>query len=193
MEKTFSKEQGQALVKLARKTIRERLGVQSEEAGPLSRTLDEDAFQAKQGVFVTLNKNGRLRGCIGYLEPRESVLEAVKHNAVNAAFHDPRFNPVTPSEMDAMQIEVSILTDPKPLEYTDHKDLLAKLRPGIDGVIIRSGYAGATFLPQVWDQLPEKEDFLAHLCAKAGLDANAWKEGNLEVSTYQVQYFEESE
>ncbi len=191
MNKPFSKEQGQALVKLARKTIREHLGVQAEDSEPLAERLAEDAFQEKRGVFVTLNKKGQLRGCIGFLEPRESVLEAVKHNAVNAACHDPRFHPVAPSEMEALDIEVSILTDPSPLQYTDAKDLLAKLRPGIDGVIIRSGYAGATFLPQVWDQLPGKEEFLAHLCAKAGLDANAWKKGKLEVSTYQVQYFGE--
>jgi AmmeMemoRadiSam system protein B/AmmeMemoRadiSam system protein A len=191
MQKTFSEEQGQALVRLARKTIQERLGIQAEESESLSQTLAEDAFQAKRGVFVTLNKNGRLRGCIGCLEARECVLDGVRHNAINAAFRDPRFNPVVRSEMDAMDIEISILTDPMPLEYTDYKDLLAKLRPGIDGVIIRSGYASATFLPQVWDQLPEKEEFLAHLCAKAGLPVNAWRQEKLEVSTYQVQYFEE--
>ncbi len=191
MQKTFSEEQGQALVQLARKTIQERLGIQSEEGESLSQTLTEDAFQAKRGVFVTLNKKGRLRGCIGCLEARESVLDGVRHNAINAAFRDPRFTPVARSEMDDMDIEISILTDPMPLEYTDYKDLLAKLRPGIDGVIIRLGYAGATFLPQVWDQLPKKEEFLAHLCAKAGLPSDEWKQGNLEVSTYQVQYFEE--
>lgn len=193
MEKTFSEEQGQVLVKLAKNTIQEKLGIAIDEPDLFEKAMKEEAFQTKRGVFVTLNKKGRLRGCIGSLEARDSVIEGVRRNALNAAFHDPRFNPVSPSEMDAMEIEVSILTDPKPLEYTDYKDLLGKLRPGVDGVILRSGYAGATFLPQVWDQLPDKAEFLSHLCAKAGLSANAWKDKKLEVSTYQVQYFEEPE
>ncbi|HOO44913.1 MAG TPA: AmmeMemoRadiSam system protein B [Deltaproteobacteria bacterium] len=193
MEKTFSEEQGQVLVKLAKDTIEKKLGMKTGETALPEDALKDEAFQTKRGVFVTLNRKGRLRGCIGSLEARDTVLEGVRRNAVNAAFHDPRFNPVAPSEMDDMEIEVSILTEPKPIEYTDYKDLLEKLRPGIDGVIIRSGYAGATFLPQVWDQLPDKAEFLSHLCAKAGMEANAWKERKLEVSTYQVQYFEEPE
>ena len=88
-------------------------------------------------------------------------------------------------------MEISILTDPKPLIYSDAEDLLKKLRSGIDGVILKKGYRQSTFLPQVWEQLPEKEDFLNHLCLKAGLDRNAWRKGDLEVSTYQVQAFEE--
>jgi len=192
MEKTFTQEQGRILVKLAKKTIEEKLGIGSDEQFPVTAIRD-DAFQTKRGVFVTLNKKGQLRGCIGSLDASDSVLEGVRRNALNAAFHDPRFNPVTLQEMGAVKIEVSILTEPEPLEYTDYKDLLEKIRPGTDGVIIRSGYAGATFLPQVWDQLPDRREFLSHLCAKAGLAANAWKEKKLEVSTYQVQYFEESE
>ncbi len=191
MKKSFSNEQGQALVRLARHTIEKRLGLGPREPETVSGQLDDDILKEKHGVFVTLNKHGDLRGCIGSLEARESVLEGVKHNALNAAFHDPRFRPVDRSEVGALEIEVSILTEPEPLEYRDHKDLLKKLRPGLDGVIIRSGYAGATFLPQVWEQLPDEEDFLAHLCAKAGLPADAWKTKKLEVSTYQVQCFEE--
>ena len=88
-------------------------------------------------------------------------------------------------------MEVSILTLPKPLEYDDAPDLIQKLRPKIDGVILRKGGASATFLPQVWDQLPDPEAFLSHLCAKAGLASNQWKKGDLEIQTYQVTYFEE--
>ena len=114
-------------------------------------------------------------------------------NAINAAFRDPRFPPLSRDELNRIKIEVSILTNPRPLEYKDAQDLLAKLRPGIDGVIIKKGFHEATFLPQVWEQLPRKEDFLTHLCLKAGLDGDAWRRGDLEVSTYQVQAFEEEE
>ena len=90
-----------------------------------------------------------------------------------------------------MHIEISILTEPKSLVYTGGKDLLNKLRPGVDGVIIKKGFHQSTFLPQVWEQLPDKKEFLNHLCLKAGLSGNAWEKGDLEVSTYQVQAFEE--
>jgi len=132
-----------------------------------------------------------LRGCIGSLVALEPLVDGVRRNAMNAAFQDPRFSPLTVDELNELDIEVSVLTDPAPLEYKDGADLLAKLRPNIDGVIIRQGHAAATFLPQVWDQLPEPADFLAHLCRKAGLPMDAWQQGNLVVSTYQVQYFSE--
>ena len=83
------------------------------------------------------------------------------------------------------------MTDPKPLSYAGANDLLEKLRPNVDGVILKKGYHQSTFLPQVWEQLPKKEEFLAHLCVKAGLDGDEWRKGDLEVSTYQVQAFEE--
>jgi len=142
---------------------------------------------------VTLKHKGQLRGCIGNLSASETVSDGVRRNAVNAAFHDPRFSPLTLPELADIAIEVSVLTEPQPLSFTDAQDLLRQLRPTIDGVIIRQGYASATFLPQVWDQLPKKEDFLGHLCLKAGLPREAWKQGKLQVSTYQVQYFEEPE
>jgi AmmeMemoRadiSam system protein A len=191
MGKQFTKEQGNALVALARKTIQENLGVQIPVNPKLTTDLADDALKFKTGTFVTLTIGGRLRGCIGSLEGREPMVDGVKHNAVNAAFHDPRFPALTKKELDKIHIEVSVLTDPKPLAYTDAKDLLKKLRPGIDGVIIAQGYASATFLPQVWEQLPDKEEFLAHLCMKAGLSSDAWKRNMLEVRTYQVEYFEE--
>jgi AmmeMemoRadiSam system protein A len=127
------------------------------------------------------------------LTPAESVAKGIKRNAINAAFHDPRFAPLSGDELDQTEIEVSILTEPQPLEYRDRDDLIGKLRVNIDGVIIRKGHASATFLPQVWEQLPKPEDFLTHLCMKAGLLSDAWRSSQLEVLTYQVQYFEESE
>lgn len=191
MAKKFSEEQGQALVRAARRTIENALGLRDDDSGLPDDSFKQDAMREKRGVFVTLTRHGQLRGCIGFLEARESVVDAVRHNAINAAFSDPRFPPVSDTEVADLDIEVSILTEPAPLDYDDSFDLLKKLRPGIDGVIVRSGLHSATFLPQVWEQLPDKEAFLSHLCLKAGLPANTWEKGKLDVLTYQVEYFEE--
>ena len=189
----FTEKQGQLLVDLARKTILEKLSGNSIPIEPNSQAhaLNDEIFQAHCGTFVTLKIQGQLRGCIGNLTAEESVLEGVKRNAVNAAFHDPRFASLTAAELDRTEIEVSILTVPQPLEYLDSRDLIRKLRINVDGVIVRKGHASATFLPQVWEQLPKPEGFLTHLCQKAGLSPDAWKRSELEVLTYQVQYFEE--
>ncbi len=181
--------QGQTLVKLARQTIAQRLGKRSTKIDP--DVLADPAFQENRGTFVTLTINKQLRGCIGNLEGRDSIAAGVKRNAVNAAFHDPRFAPLKADELDRVDIEVSILTEPRPLEYRDSNELISKLRVHVDGVILQKGSAGATFLPQVWEQLPKPEDFLSHLCVKAGLSADRWKKEHLDISTYQVQYFEE--
>jgi AmmeMemoRadiSam system protein A len=191
MEGRFSDEHGRALVKMARETIEDSLGIRPKGGDPEDGPLKDPLMGQKHGVFVTLTKRGSLRGCIGFLEGRESVKDAVRHNAVNAAFNDPRFPPLDPSEVGDIDIEVSILSDPDPLPYEGAADLLARLRPGVDGVIISSGLHSATFLPQVWDQVPDKEEFLGHLCLKAGLRADAWRQGNLQVLVYQVQHFEE--
>ena len=185
----LSKHQGQALVRLARQTIAKRLGQNAADID--SDSLADVAFQDCRGTFVTLTIKGQLRGCIGSLDATESILAGVKRNANNAAFHDPRFAPLKADELDQVDIEISILTEPQPLEYRGIKDLLAKLRPHVDGVILRKGAASATFLPQVWEQLPKPDQFLSHLCRKAGLSADTWKKTQLEISTYQVQYFEE--
>ena len=190
----FTEKQGQLLVKLARKSILEKLAGKSPatETDTLVPALQDERLQAHCGTFVTLRIQGQLRGCIGNLTPTESVLDGVQRNAVNAAFHDPRFSSLSAAELDRTEIEVSILTEPLPLAYRDSRDLIQKLRVNVDGVIIRKSHASATFLPQVWEQLPRPEDFLSHLCMKAGLPADAWKSSELEVLTYQVQYFEET-
>ena len=189
----FTEEQGQLLVKLARQTIMKKLGrkAPASEFDDLDRALQDEGFQSHCGTFVTLKIHGQLRGCIGNLSSTETVWDSVKRNAINAAFHDPRFSTLTDTELDQTEIEVSILTEPRPLEYQNGQDLTKKLRADIDGVIIRKGHASATFLPQVWEQLPQPEEFLSHLCMKAGLSSDAWKGPELEVLTYQVQYFEE--
>ena len=185
----LTEEEGKHLVETARKTIQEALFNPKDKSEPYAPSSPK--FQERRGTFVTITLNGRLRGCIGHIIPQESLLEGVRVNAMNAAFGDPRFPGLTKSEFEKIRVEVSILTAPKPLAYTDANDLLAKLKPGTDGLIIRKGYHQATFLPQVWEQLPNKKDFLTHLCLKAGLAGDAWAYDQLEVHTYQVQAFEE--
>jgi AmmeMemoRadiSam system protein A len=189
----LTENQGQILVRLARATIAARLGL----ADTISKlipgnSLADPAFQEQRGTFVTLKIRNQLRGCMGCLTPSESILAGIQRNATNAAFNDPRFPPLTAPELAEAEIEISILTNPRELEYSDGSDLLKKLRPNIDGVIISKGMARATFLPQVWEQLPRTEDFLAHLCRKAGLSPDAWQGGELGVAIYQVQYFHEN-
>lgn len=191
MTKRITQKQGDALVALARKTIFDRLGMDEGEAP--EGIENEKVLHAPCGTFVTLTLDGELRGCIGSLTSDESILEGVRRNAVNAALYDPRFSPLTQEEARRMVVEVSVLTEPEPLAYKDAKDLLTKLLPGTDGVILKKGLFKATFLPQVWQQLPDTNEFLSHLCAKAGLPENAWEQGGLEISTYQVQSFEGAE
>ncbi len=185
----LTEEEGKHLVETARKTIQEALFNMKEKSAQEASTSSK--FLERRGTFVTLTLNGALRGCIGHIIPQESLIDGVRVNAMNAAFRDPRFRPLSKPEFEKIKVEVSILTTPRPLPYTDANDLLAKLRPGIDGLIIRQGYHQATFLPQVWEQLPGKKDFLSHLCLKAGLAGDAWLHDPLEVHTYQVQAFEE--
>lgn len=186
----FTNQQGQTLVRLARQQIERHLGVAPER--PVAEAeLADPVLQQQSGVFVTLHKRGTLRGCIGSLAAVEPIVEGIRRNALNAAFHDYRFQAVTAAELPELHVEVSVLTEPKPLAYRDADELLRLLRSGIDGVILSGpGGASATFLPQVWQQLPAPAQFLGHLCRKAGLAESAWRSGNLDISTYQVQSFE---
>lgn len=185
----LSEEDGRTLLKVARDTIQSAFSKQqSKEAG---EAVVSPALSERRGTFVTLTLKGSLRGCIGHIAPQETIWEGVKGNAIQAAFRDPRFKPLSREELDRVKIEVSILTEPMPLSYSNADDLNAKLRPGTDGVIIKKGHRQATFLPQVWEQLPEPSDFLTHLCLKAGLAGEAWKQEKIDVLTYRVQSFEE--
>jgi AmmeMemoRadiSam system protein A len=186
--------QGKLLVRLARQILETKLGhpPTNEELLTLEQALSDNIFQAHRGVFVTLKISKNLRGCIGSLVGYDSVLKGVKDNALNAAFYDSRFEPLTLEELSKVTIEVSVLSHPEPLTYTDADDLISKLRPGLDGVIVRKEASSSTFLPQVWEQLPKPHDFLGQLCLKAGLSIDEWRTGQLAVSTYQVQYFGEN-
>ncbi len=141
----------------------------------------------KQGAsFVTLSQDGRLRGCIGSILPRRSLLEDVLYNAQAAAFGDPRFLPLKEEELEATTIEVSVLSEPKIIEYIDVQDLKNKIREGIDGVVLKQGHQQATFLPQVWEELNDFDTFFSHLCHKANL-ATGCLQGHPEISVYQVE------
>ena len=185
--------QGQTLVELARFTLTEKLGqtLPTNTYQALEKRLADPCYDVVSGVFVTLKLGVHLRGCIGSLEGYAPLRKEVGRNALKAAFEDPRFSALGADELDRLHIEVSILTPPKNLNYNDPDDLVQKLRPGIDGVILKRGMAGATFLPQVWEQLAKPEAFLGQLCLKAGLSKKEWQTGSLEIQTYQVQSFEE--
>lgn len=185
-EQRLSAEQGKALVALARATLQAHL---LGSAAP--RPPGDPALLREAATFVTLKKAGQLRGCIGNLQPVGPVWRGVRDNALNAALNDPRFSPLTPEELAEIELHLSILTSPQPLAYRSGEDLLNSLRPGVDGVILRQGRRSATFLPQVWQELPDPRRFLDHLCRKAGLAAGCWQSGTVEILVYQVQAFAE--
>ncbi|NQT84077.1 AmmeMemoRadiSam system protein A [bacterium] len=188
---SLSDQEWKFLLGLARKTIEEVVidgNMPEIDASGLSNRLTE-----LKGCFVTLKEKGQLRGCIGHIFPNEPLYKAVMDNARSAAISDPRFPPVQSEELAEIEIEVSVLTVPQPLDFESPDDLLNKLRPDVDGVVLRIGRRQSTFLPQVWEQLPDKERFLAHLTAKAGLPPRMWKEPGTAILTYQVEAFKESE
>ncbi len=181
--------EGQWLLRLAREAMAR--AVQSQPLPPLPPDVPPRLWEPG-AAFVTLRTKdtGRLRGCIGSIIATRPLVEDVRDHAVDAALHDPRFPPVAPAELSNLALEVSYLTPLQPLTYRSPQDLLARLRPGIDGVLLRDGWRQATFLPQVWHSLPEPEAFLSHLCLKMGAAPTCWQRP-LEVFTYQVQAFQE--
>lgn len=182
----ITKEQGKELLHYSRAVLKRRFNQNYQVP-----QLDDQAFATLSGTFVTLKIRGELRGCIGNIEPVRTILEGVEANSISAAFHDSRFAPLTRDELERAHISISVLTPAKPLEYSDAKDLLAQLRRGVDGVILRHGRASATFLPQVWEQLQSPEAFLSHLCNKAGLPQDIWQREKVEIEIYQAQNFAE--
>jgi uncharacterized protein len=139
-------------------------------------------------AFVTLHRRGALRGCIGHLEACQPLVRDVADNAFAAAFRDPRFPPLQVRELDGLTLDISVLTAPQPMRFRDQADLIAQLRPGIDGLILEDGWAKGTFLPAVWDSLPQPDRFLAELKRKAGLPGEYWSP-TLKVSRYRTECF----
>lgn len=142
--------------------------------------------------FVTLTQRGELRGCIGTLEAHRTLLSDVRANAVAAALRDPRFAPLPARELDHTEVEVSLLSPMQAMEFSSEADALARLRPGVDGVVFEYGSRRSTFLPQVWEQLPAADDFMAHLKRKAGLPAGFWHDG-VRLQLYTVSQWKEHE
>ena len=178
---------GSTLLALARQAIAHHLG-----RAPAPVVPDDPRLHAKGATFITLTKDGDLRGCIGSLRRSRTLGDDVLANAVAAAMEDPRFPPLEADELDAIAIEVSVLSEPEFLDFFGEEELLAQLRPGEDGLIIFSGCRSATFLPQVWEQLPEPQQFLAALKHKAGLSPHREVAG-LTAARYQVQKWKETE
>lgn len=173
------------LLKIAKDSIKERF---------LSKTLvdsekllkDFPSLSEKGAVFVTLTQNGSLRGCIGSLVARRSLLDDLISHAKNAAFEDPRFPPLSEDEFSKTDVEISILSKAVALEYKDVEDLKSKIKPNAHGVILQLNGKSATFLPQVWEQLRDFETFFSHLCQKAGLGANCLQ-NHPQIFTYTVR------
>jgi AmmeMemoRadiSam system protein A len=189
MDDELTPEEKQTLLWLARQAL--EAGVRGVTLPALDPSALTPTLQAEGASFVTLTVHGDLRGCIGALEPYQPLAEDVREHAVAAALEDYRFPHVQENELAKITIEVSRLTVPLPLEYRDPDDLLAKLRPGVDGVILRDGFRRATFLPQVWEKIPDKAAFLANLCYKMGAAPDTWKRKHMEVLIYQVEEFHE--
>lgn len=184
----MSIDKGSVLIALARRAIATRLGMDCNAA----HTSKADWLQEQAASFVTLTMHGSLRGCIGTLEAYRPLMDDVQANAVAAAFHDPRFQAVSADELVSVRIEVSLLTAMTPLSFSCESDACAAIRPGIDGVVFQYGYHKGTFLPQVWEQLPQPTRFMAHLKQKAGLSTGFWHT-DVRLFTYQVEKFRETE
>lgn len=178
------------LLCLARQTI--EVGIAGKSLPILMADQFSPALMEWGASFVTLMQaDGALRGCVGALEAYQPLVEDVREHALAAALEDYRFEPVHPSELPLLRIEISRLMPTLPLNYDGPDDLLIKLRPGVDGVVLSDGMRRATFLPQVWQKLPRTEQFLTHLCNKMGADGNLWRRKPLTVLVYQVEEFAE--
>lgn len=189
MSTSLSNREKQILLRLAREAMEhaiKRKAIPRLDLQSLTPALHEHGAS-----FVTLTIHAELRGCIGTLEAYQPLAEDVREHAVSAALQDPRFPPVVDSELSRIKLEVSRLTAPHLLEYSSSEDLLKKLKPYVDGVILKNDFRRATFLPQVWEKIPDPVDFLDQLCMKMGVKPNLWRDVQLQVYIYQVEEFHE--
>lgn len=183
------KEQGRILLQIARAAISSALRMHCAPAA-----VDDNMFWLSRpgATFVTLTQRGELRGCIGSLQACDPLLEDVSNNAVSAALHDPRFMPLAADELDSVSVEVSLLSELQPLNFASEADALAQLRPDIDGIVFEYGPYRSTFLPQVWESLPQPQQFLARLKSKARLSGDFWAE-DIRLSRYTVSKWRETD
>ena len=184
-ESPWTAEQGSTLLRIARASLFDAL-----DLGDATGGWDDPWLREPGATFVTLRRGGNLRGCVGSILAYRPLLEDVWRNARASAFHDSRFPPVQAGELAEISIEVSLLSAPEPLACSSEAEALRLLRPGVDGVILECAEGRGTFLPQVWEQLPDPQAFLDHLRAKAGLPRGFWSPG-VRLSRYTVRKWEE--
>jgi hypothetical protein len=189
IERDLSEKDRAILLSIARETI--QLTAARQVLPRLDPADYSEDLQREGASFVTLTIDEQLRGCIGALEAYQPLVLDVQEHAAAAASEDYRFPRVRPEEVPLLEIEISRLTPTRALAYENWQDLIAKLRPGLDGVLIRDGRRRATFLPQVWEKLPDPQNFLSHLCVKMGAPEDYWQTQKLDVSIYQVEEFKE--
>lgn len=193
-------DKGQVLLHVARMSITQAL-IETSSANELltqAATWQQDPclqdtwLKDKAACFVTLMQHDQLRGCIGTLQAHRSLLDDVKANARAAAFNDTRFSPLTSHELDKTQVEVSLLSTMQAMNFSSEQEALAQLQPGIDGIVFEYGSYRSTFLPQVWQQLPNRKEFIVQLKHKAGLSADFWAD-QVKLSRYSVSKWKESD
>lgn len=182
----LSEQERNTLLRVARDSI--ACGLRDRKPLAVQAADFPESLRPLRATFVTLENEGHLRGCIGTLTARLPLVEDVAVHAFAAAFEDPRFPPVTPEEAARLELHISILSPPEPLTVRDEADLLRQLRPGVDGLILGDGLRRATFLPAVWEDLPEPRDFVRHLKAKAGLGADYWSP-RMKAERYETESF----
>ncbi len=185
-ESRFNEAQRSILRDIARASIKE--GLTHGHALRVDPATYDEALQQPGACFVTLHLHDQLRGCIGSLEAYRPLLEDVADNAYGAAFRDPRFVPLGAAEFDDLDIHLSVLSPATPMAFTSEADLLAQIRPEVDGLVLEDRGHRGTFLPSVWEQLPDREDFWRHLKLKAGLPQDYWSD-TVKVSRYTTESF----
>lgn len=185
----LSSGQQQLLLQMARESILH--GFASHHPLKVDPADYDQELQEERACFVTLHINGRLRGCIGTLTPTGSLVEAVCENAYSAAFRDLRFLPLRRDECEQLDIEISVLTPSEQVHFDNEEDLLSQLRPGVDGLILEDGMQRGTFLPSVWESLPEPQDFFQQLKRKAGLPVTYWSP-TIKISRYETYAFSDT-
>lgn len=176
----------ETLLQIAGKSLRH--GLEHGRALTVKASNYPAELQAMRASFVTLHRHGDLRGCIGHLEAIQPLVKDVAENAFAAAFRDPRFPPLSENELEGLEIHISVLTPATPMTFSSEEDLIAQLRPGLDGLILKDGPNQGTFLPSVWESLPSPNDFFRHLKLKAGLPISHWSD-RLEVYHYETESF----
>lgn len=183
---TLSEDHRQLLLKVARDSIAH--GLKHHRPLPVDPSSHPKELQAVRATFVTLERRGQLRGCIGNLKASLPLVHDVAENAFSAAFRDPRFDPMTEEELKNLDIHISVLSAPEQMSFSSEADFLKQLRPGVDGIILQEGWNRGTFLPSVWEELPNPADFLKHLKLKAGLPMNYWSD-TMAAWRYTTEYF----